>query len=621
MIGKGLLKGLVVVLLLCSAVAAFAGVPQTISYQGYLKAGAVPATGPVNITFSIYSSPSAAESLWTETHTNIALENGIYSVQLGSVNAFTLTFDTPYWLGIAVGTEAEQIPRLPLTSVPYAVNAANAERLSLMCTPGDFLHCYTGNTAQMGTGQCRSGNRFCLPTRDGFSAACAGEILPAQELCDNLDNDCDGVIDNKVSPQECYTGPPGTLNVGTCVGGQQTCSAGQWGSCTGQVVPVTEICDNKDNDCNGVVDSFSSPCYSGPVGTQGVGICKAGTKTCTSGVYGSCLGETLPTAEVCGNAVDDNCNGLTDEENATGCTIYRKDADQDGYGISTDTKCLCAPVVPYTASNSGPSDCNDNNALINPGRTEICSNSIDDNCNAQVDEPGASGCTIYYQDVDRDGYGTTASQCLCAPAAPYDSLYSTDCNDSNSAIHPGATEVCDGIDNNCNTLTDTSDLPLSTLCPNTAHAVSSCGGASGCGISFCNTSWYDVDGLYSTGCEAQEDSYDQASQGDLCATSVALGPLVSGQPVNFVANSVPNGDVDWYTATATGITRFDVRFTVNPGSAYRFDLYQTNCSTLLASAVSTNYLATTPATYYIKVYRSIGASAENYVMSVSNGVY
>ena len=196
------------------------------------------------------------------------------------------------------------------------------------------------------------------------------------------------------------------------------------------------------------MDAFLQPCYTGPGGTIGVGVCKAGTRMCTAGVFGTCVGEVLPTIETCGNAVDENCNGVVNEENALGCIMYRKDADQDGYGISTDTKCLCAPTFPYTAVNSGQPDCNDTSASVHPGATEIC-NGIDDNCNGQVDEAGASGCTIYYLDVDRDGYGTSSSKCLCAPAAPYDSLYATDCNDANATVHPGATEICNGIDDNC----------------------------------------------------------------------------------------------------------------------------------------------------------------------------
>ncbi|MFZ4857118.1 MAG: putative metal-binding motif-containing protein [Desulfuromonadaceae bacterium] len=441
--------------LVALATFAFAAIPQTINYQGYMKdtATGVPTSGAVNITFSLYEGASHGTPLWSETHSSVPINNGIYSVSLGSIdpagNPLNRPFDREYFLGISVNGGTEMAPRQALTAVPYAMHAVSADRLTLLCSKGDFLNCYTGEITTMGKGLCRAGNRICLPTRDGFSAACAGEILPAVEVCDNLDNDCDGAIDNKIAPQSCYSGPAGTLNVGTCTGGQQNCSGGQWSACSGEVVPVPETCDNKDNDCDGVVDAFLQPCYTGPGGTMGVGICKAGARTCTAGAFGACVGEVLPAIEVCGNAVDENCNGVVNEENALGCIMYRKDADQDGYGISADTKCLCAPLMPYTAANSGQSDCNDTSAAAHPGATEIC-NGIDDNCNGQVDEAGASGCTIYYLDVDRDGYGTASNQCLCAPAAPYDSLYSTDCNDTRATVHPGATEICNGIDDNCN---------------------------------------------------------------------------------------------------------------------------------------------------------------------------
>jgi hypothetical protein len=89
-----------------------------------------------------------------------------------------------------------------------------------------------------------------------------------------------------------------------------------------------------DNDCNGMVDNgcvctpgASEACYSGPTGTQGVGICRAGSRTCVAGAggvgsaWGACTGETLPRAETC-NMVDDNCNAMVDDGlSCTGPTV------------------------------------------------------------------------------------------------------------------------------------------------------------------------------------------------------------------------------------------------------------------------------------------------------------
>jgi hypothetical protein len=107
------------------ATLAFAGVPQTVNYQGYLKNGSVPASGPVNITFSLYSSnPARSNPVWFDTH-SVTPANGIYSVQLGSQKALNASFDVPYWLGITV--ESTALPLQPLSSVPYALRAAGVD--------------------------------------------------------------------------------------------------------------------------------------------------------------------------------------------------------------------------------------------------------------------------------------------------------------------------------------------------------------------------------------------------------------------------------------------------------------------------------------------------------------
>ncbi|MFT3775946.1 MAG: MopE-related protein [Minicystis sp.] len=99
-------------------------------------------------------------------------------------------------------------------------------------------------------------------------------------------------------------------------------SGTKWGACTGAVTPTTEVCNGVDDDCNGQVDEgcicmpgTTITCYSGPNGTQDVGLCHGGTKTCLpdgSG-YGDCTGEVTPITEVCGNGMDDDCDGQVDQ--------------------------------------------------------------------------------------------------------------------------------------------------------------------------------------------------------------------------------------------------------------------------------------------------------------------
>lgn len=129
--------------------------------------------------------------------------------------------------------------------------------------------------------------------------------------------------------------------------------------------------------------------------------------------------------EVCGDGMDNDCDGQVDEQGASGCVTYYRDRDNDGYGVSSDTRCLCAPDGEYRAQRG--EDCNDNDASIHQVATEICDGK-DNDCDGQIDEGGV--CDPPDSDADGD---------------PDDS----DCDDSDPSIHHGAAEVCDGIDNDC----------------------------------------------------------------------------------------------------------------------------------------------------------------------------
>ncbi len=123
------------------------------------------------------------------------------------------------------------------------------------------------------------------------------------------------------------------------------------------------------------------------------------------------------------------------------------DGDGDGYGDSKKTTFACAPPKGY-AKQGG--DCDDTNKEIHPGAKEKC-NKKDDNCNYFIDE----GITqnIFYKDNDGDGYGSQSTVKDCIAPTGFVSL-TGDCNDNNSAINPGATEVCNEVDDNCNGFKD-----------------------------------------------------------------------------------------------------------------------------------------------------------------------
>ncbi|MCC6280581.1 MAG: hypothetical protein IT262_08275, partial [Saprospiraceae bacterium] len=154
--------------------------------------------------------------------------------------------------------------------------------------------------------------------------------------------------------------------------------------------------------------------------------------------------------ELC-DGIDNDCNGLSDDN----ITIYSyfPDNDGDGYGELEGRVDTCLTETPTGYVTNGL-DCNDTNVSMNPGVEEICDD-IDNNCNGLVDD----GITLYayYPDADGDGYGDFFIGALdtCLNTAPTGFVVNNlDCNDNDATTYPEATELCDGIDNNCNGVAD-----------------------------------------------------------------------------------------------------------------------------------------------------------------------
>ena len=153
-------------------------------------------------------------------------------------------------------------------------------------------------------------------------------------------------------------------------------------------------------------------------------------------------------AESC-NELDDDCDGDIDE-GSIGSTWY-PDGDGDGYGIGSVTTTSCEQPS-GTAMVSG--DCNDDNPAVNPGATEVC-NTIDDDCDGDIDE-GTSPDT-WYRDADGDGYGTSVSWVSCGQPSGFAAV-TGDCDDDDAAVNPGATELCNGYDDDCDKVVDAAGL-------------------------------------------------------------------------------------------------------------------------------------------------------------------
>ncbi len=147
-------------------------------------------------------------------------------------------------------------------------------------------------------------------------------------------------------------------------------------------------------------------------------------------------------SEIC-NGIDDDCDGGVDI-NAVDAPTWYADNDGDGFGDAGSTLNQCDKPAGYVADNT---DCDDGNGDVYPGATELC-NGIDDDCDGGVDINAVDAPT-WYADNDGDGFGDTGSTLnQCDKPAGY-VADNTDCDDNNDDVYPGATEVCNGIDDNC----------------------------------------------------------------------------------------------------------------------------------------------------------------------------
>ena len=438
----------------------------------------------------------------------------------------------------------------------------------------------------------------------------------ADEICDDLDNNCDGTADedSAVDAADWYEdadadGYGSDVSVASCT--QPSGYVELTGDCDDSEALSypgnAEVCDEIDNNCNGAVDEVSAedaPTWYTDNDDDGYGdenypytSCEAPVGYVADSTDCDDTDSSINTAgvEIC-DGEDNDCDGTTDEDDASDALTWWVDADGDGHGVDTASTVACYEPSGFAGNTD---DCDDSDGSISPDGIEICDD-VDNNCDGSTDEPEAIDASTWYYDSDNDGYGDpSVAESACSHSSGYVDD-ATDCDDEAYAVNPGATESCNEIDDDCDGTTDEDDASDALTWyadddsdgyGDSADSTNACEEPSGYVSD--STDCDDTEATTNPGAdEICEDSVDNdcdstldecALQGDLDAATDASA-LLAGETLYDYAGSVVAGlgdvDGDGVDDFAVAAPGYDV--SSNEGRVYVF--YGATSATSLASA-------------------------------------
>jgi hypothetical protein len=399
------------------------------------------------------------------------------------------TYPTTGSLQVAIGANTV----CPVAYDPAPQLPADCETGNLQCTTGARRPCYTADTNTVGIGECRQGTQQC---RTGFWGACRDMVGPFAEACDGLDNNCNGTADegNPGSGLSCEV----EQEIGACRAGARSCVSGRL-DCVPTVTPKAEICNGVDDDCDGAIDDgfaqvtcgvgvcyrVSATCVSGQTvtcvpGTPQVEIddgkdnncdgqvdegfsclkpdggpsatrqvyplngnpsrapCSEGIQQCRpDGGWGPVVSARIPKPEVC-NGEDDDCDGTLDNSREVQVILGYARCGVGACAIQTTTTC----------SGGTPRTC-----TPKPPAAEVC-NGLDDDCNGTVDENcscrGGDSRVCYTGPSETREVGVCKLGARMCTAGKFPKCA--------GEIKPSQ-EQCNGLDDDCDKMVDDNCLP------------------------------------------------------------------------------------------------------------------------------------------------------------------